>query len=121
MARDSLGPRLELASRELADWREQAGLGRGFDGQVNSYALNAAGTEAVRLRQEQSAMHRGLGILLGILPGAEGQLRRYGFRPDPASALAADDPWFAGAQLLLLGWERMGTAMVASNHAVPPG
>ena len=117
MARDSLGPRLELASRELADWREQAGLGQGFDGQVNSYALNAAGTEAVRLRRDQSAMHSGL----GILPGAEGQLRRYWFRPDPASALAADDPWFAGAQLLLLGWERMGTAMVASNHAVPPG
>ena len=117
LSRDSLGPRLKLASRELADWREQAGLGRGFDGQVNSYALNAAGTEAVRLRQEQSAMHRGL----GILPGAEGQLRRYGFRPDPASALAADDPWFAGAQLLLLGWERMGTALVAANQAVPPG
>jgi hypothetical protein len=117
LSRDSLGPRLELASRELADWREQAGLGQGFDGQVNSYALNAAGTEAVRLRQEQSAMHRGL----GILPGAEGQLRRYGFRPDRASGLPADDPWFAGAQLLLLAWERVGTAVVASTHAIPPG
>jgi hypothetical protein len=117
LTRDSLGPRLELASRALADWREQAGLGQGFDGQVNSYALNAAGTEAVRLREEMAATYRGL----GILPGAEGQLRRYWFIPDRASGLAADDPWFAGAQLLLLAWERVGTAVVASTHAIPPG
>lgn len=118
MERDSLGPRLTLASRELPDWREQAGLGRGFDGQVNSYALNADGTEAVRLRQDMASASQGG---LGILPGAEGQLRHYWLRPDRASALPADDPWFAGAQLLLLGWDRMGTAMVSANFAVPPG
>jgi hypothetical protein len=84
---------------------------------VNSYALNAAGTEAVRLPQDMAAVNRGL----GILPGAEGELRRFWFRPDPASGLPADDPWFTGAQLLLLGWERVGTAMVAATHAVPPG
>jgi hypothetical protein len=117
MARDSMGPRLDLASRELPGWRERGGLGRGFDGQVNSYALNAAGTEAVRLPQDMAAVNRGL----GILPGAEGELRRFWFRPDPASGLPADDPWFTGAQLLLLGWERVGTAMVAATHAVPPG
>jgi hypothetical protein len=116
MARDSLGPRLDLASRELPDWREREGLGRGFDGQVNSYALNAAGTEAVRLRQDMAAVGSGL----GILPGAEGQLRHFWLRPDRASQLPADDPWFAGAQLLLLGKERMGTAMVSATFAVPP-
>jgi hypothetical protein len=117
LSRDSLGPGLSLFGHELPDWREQAGLGPGLDGQVNGYALNATGTEAVRLRQDEAATGRGL----VILPGAEGQLRYLRFRPDRASGLPADDPWFAGAQLLLLGWERMGTAMVAANHAVPPG
>lgn len=117
MARDHVGPRLELSARELPAWRERAAHGRGFDGQLNSYALNAAGTEAVRLRQDMAAGGGGL----GILPGAEGQLRHYWLRPDRASALAADDPWFAGAQLLLLGWERVGTALVSAQYELPPG
>lgn len=115
--RDSAGvPVLEVTARELQPWLEREGSWRSL-GEVGAYAFNAAGTEAVRLpdRTRASASRT------SILPNVEVAHRTVRLRPDAESGLPADDPWFAGAQLLLLGWERIGTATVSANHVVPPG
>jgi hypothetical protein len=115
--RDTAGvAALTVTARALEPWLERdGGLRRLL--QLNAYAVNAPGTEAVRLPARNSDFTGPM----GLLPGVNVSHRTQWLRPDRDSGLAADDPWFAGAQLLLLGWERVGTAVVAANYAVPRG
>jgi hypothetical protein len=114
-ARDTLGLRVDVAVRELDVWLDVPGHPASVLRDVMAYALNAEGTEAVRLPVEAKSRDGEIAILPGVNV-THGLLR---LRPDKASALSADDPWFTGATLLLLGWKRVGMTVVRAEVAVP--
>jgi hypothetical protein len=113
--RDTAGvAALAVTARELDGWVDRTPNVHRLSA-LTAYALNAAGTEAVRLPTRSSESTGGVAILTGV----DVSHRTHWLRPDRDSALPADDPWFAGAQLLLLGWERLGTAVGTTVYRMP--